>query len=644
MNDLDFIKAKFEDSGISAPKDLNKENILEKVNNIKPKKKSGKGIYISVAACVAVLIAALVSVNVIYGNFTARVKPDNFANITQKEVSGIKSFSSRKQIVSEVAKIKKMKNELENMQRDDEGSSSVSKKVSYSDDSGTSSGNSGNSDYKGTYLQYENVDEEDTVKTDGKYIYKTAISNEEVEVYSAQGKNSKLIKKIVPFRKNKKGERLINQINGLYVYKGKLVVICTFYDEDMEYELTAAELYDVTDIDNVKLTDEFYQSGTDVSSRIIGSKLYLITEQFSWDKNDLPKVINTESTADEVKEKQLSAKDIFSIDKPTYESFVVISAIDLNNMKNSVTRAILGCSDEVYCNENNLYILGADGLSDYGYGIWGRYAAYKKLSKKTVIIKISLKDAPIITACTRVKGKVNNQYSLDEKDGNLRIATSSYKENGDFKNNNLFVLDSNLNKIGRVANFAKGEEIKAVRYVKNTAYVITYKETDPLFVIDLSNSNNPKIRGSVKISGFSTMLVPVDENTLLGIGYHTTGDEEDGLKLAVFDVSGNPKVADKKSFKYYYSEAMDDPKALLVNEKQSVYSVPYEHSDGHYFSIYPIKSYGGVLNFKVKNGKLVQLRDVRSKKLEYVYRCVYIDDTIYMLGLYDDDPDCVKYK
>ena len=83
------------------------------------------------------------------------------------------------------------------------------------------------------------------------------------------------------------------------------------------------------------------------------------------------------------------------------------------------------------------------------------------------------------------------------------------------------MLDSGLNQIGAVEGFAKDESIKAVRYMGDTAYVITYEETDPLFVIDLSTPSDPQILGKVKISGFSTMLVPIDENTVLGIGYNT---------------------------------------------------------------------------------------------------------------------------
>ena len=108
--------------------------------------------------------------------------------------------------------------------------------------------------------------------------------------------------------------------------------------------------------------------------------------------------------------------------------------------------------------------------------------------------------------------------------------------------NNLYVLDGELNPVGEVTGFAPDESIKAVRYMENTAYVITYEQTDPLFVIDLTDPTTPVITGEVKISGFSSMLVPIDENTVLGIGYHTEDEGremeiQEGLKIVTFDVS-----------------------------------------------------------------------------------------------------------
>lgn len=94
---------------------------------------------------------------------------------------------------------------------------------------------------------------------------------------------------------------------------------------------------------------------------------------------------------------------------------------------------------------------------------------------------------------------------MDEYAGNFRIATTASDEKSN-DINKLYVFDSSLKKLGEIEGFAKGESIQAVRFSGNTAYVITYENTDPLFVIDLSNPQKPKIKGSVKISGFQQIL------------------------------------------------------------------------------------------------------------------------------------------
>lgn len=106
---------------------------------------------------------------------------------------------------------------------------------------------------------------------------------------------------------------------------------------------------------------------------------------------------------------------------------------------------------------------------------------------------------------------------MDEYNGNFRIATTKYDKNSN-QISNVYVLDKDLKKLGETDDFAKGEDIHAVRFSGDTAYVITFEYTDPLFVIDLSNPKKPIIKGSVKISGFSTNLIPIDSDTLLGIG------------------------------------------------------------------------------------------------------------------------------
>ena len=264
--------------------------------------------------------------------------------------------------------------------------------------------------------------------------------------------------------------------------------------------------------------------------------------------------------------------------------------------------------------------------------------------EQTQIIKISLQEDIGFAASGSVKGAVNNQYALDEYNGTLRVATTSYDTKTGKESNNLFVLDMDLNKVGEVTDFAQDEHIEAVRYINDTAYVITYRQTDPLFVIDLSNPSKPEIKGFVKISGFSTMLVPVDENTILGIGYHTeeASDEpidynlNNALKIVTFDVTdkADPKVLDTKIFRNYSSEVQNNPKALLVNFERNDYTIPMTHysygTDGEY------QNRGETLNFRVGDGKITVIDEYSSEKFSGNFsdldRCVYVGNTVYLLG------------
>ena len=149
--------------------------------------------------------------------------------------------------------------------------------------------------------------------------------------------------------------------------------------------------------------------------------------------------------------------------------------------------------------------------------------------------------------------------------------------------NNLFVLDSDLKEAGSVTGFARNESIKSVRYFGDRAYVITYKAIDPLFIIDLSDPEDPEIEGEVMIDGFSTLLIPAGEGRLLGIG-HATGDNgyggefENGLKIVLFDISdpAEPKVLDSKEFEEMSSFAQSDHHALTINKEDGWFAVPYE--------------------------------------------------------------------
>jgi len=153
--------------------------------------------------------------------------------------------------------------------------------------------------------------------------------------------------------------------------------------------------------------------------------------------------------------------------------------------------------------------------------------------------------------------------------------------------NNLFSLDKNLKNIDSIEGLAKGERIKSVRFVKDHAYLVTFKQTDPLFNIDISNPKKLKLLGELKIDGFSQYLHPVFNDRLIGLGRSITTDKygnliNSGLKVTLFDISkDNPKEI--KSLYLGdggYSEALNNHKAILVSEDKNIMAFPATYFEG----------------------------------------------------------------
>lgn len=382
--------------------------------------------------------------------------------------------------------------------------------------------------------------------------------------------------------------------------------------------------YDITDRTSPVLTDIYEQSGTYQSSRVTGGTLYLVSYDYN-DDNAIPQC-GKGGTCENV-----PIEDIVAIDGCNATGYAVVGAVSLADGESTQTKAVLGIGNDIYCNENNLYLFGAV------YQYLNHYYQFDA-DVQTQIVKYALDGTEVtLTASARVDGTTDNQFSLDEKDGYLRIATTS--TNSAWQDtNNLYVLDDGLNVAGKVTGFANNEHIEAVRYVGDTAYVITFERTDPLFIIDLSDPNNPVITGEVKIDGFSTFLTPVDENTLLGIGYYTEENEfggvfSDGLKLALFDVSdkNNPRVLDEASFPNAYSAAQQTHKALVHNSEKGYYAIPLTVDDvtwNEYGEEIPLQHQydNGILQFTLDDGRF-SLKNLQAA-IE-PQRCTFIGDYLY---------------
>ncbi len=212
-----------------------------------------------------------------------------------------------------------------------------------------------------------------------------------------------------------------------------------------------------------------------------------------------------------------------------------------------------------------------------------KYEDISKELEKTVIHKIAINKGDLqYKTAGEVPGVVLNQFSMDEDKGYFRIATTKNRRWSTFGEssesyNNIYVLDGNMKIVGSVEKLAVGEKIYSVRFMQDRAYLVTFKQIDPLFVIDLKDPTNPKVLGELKIPGFSNYLHPYDETTLIGLG-KDSGSWNASLKLSLFDVSDvkNPKEIDNYVFENGRGDsiALNDHKAFLFSKEKNLLVIP----------------------------------------------------------------------
>ncbi|WP_344952098.1 beta-propeller domain-containing protein [Sphaerisporangium flaviroseum] len=178
--------------------------------------------------------------------------------------------------------------------------------------------------------------------------------------------------------------------------------------------------------------------------------------------------------------------------------------------------------------------------------------------------------APRYVASGRVPGRLLNQYSLSDFEGNLRVATTSSSDEGlpTVKSSSaVYVLNADtLAKVGEVTGLGNGERIYSVRFIGPLGYVVTFKQVDPLYTLDLRDPAQPKVTGELKITGYSAYLHPAGEGRLLGIGQEASDKGRTlGTQVSLFDVRdpANPVRLSQFHKKDSGSEAEWDPHAFL---------------------------------------------------------------------------------
>ena len=207
-----------------------------------------------------------------------------------------------------------------------------------------------------------------------------------------------------------------------------------------------------------------------------------------------------------------------------------------------------------------------------------------------------------------------------------------YNTEDERQTNALYVLDKDLKQVGKIEGLAEDEQIYSARFMGDTGYFVTFRQTDPLFTVDLKDPENPKVLSELKVSGFSEYLHIYGEDRLLGIGMEA--DEEtgiqQGLKLSMFDVSNKSNVEEITKYRledYNYSEAFYNHRAVMISTGKNLFGFDAEGSNrGEYWRKYFVFSY--------EDDSFVQKLKVDAKGSDgnyYSARGTFIGDTFYLL-------------
>ncbi|MEG2721000.1 MAG: beta-propeller domain-containing protein, partial [Oscillospiraceae bacterium] len=359
-----------------------------------------------------------------------------------------------------------------------------------------------------TNLQVKNVDEADIVKNDGKYLY-TVSANINSKVIIANVENPKDLKIVssIDFQK----EDYYTQIVEIYQSGDTLIIIKNSnlikneakisgtpqneiaidgaFRTTMLNAKTSAVIFDISDRANPKNVNEISLDGFYISSRLVNSRLYLITNYsvplFKDDKTLKDTCIPSYYKGEE--KVKFSTNSIKLLKENNESSYICLALIDIKDKEKDVkTLAVLGGSSQCYSTENKLFLarnfvdekVSDDVVSNNNDTV---SSSIISSSERTQIFMFDIGEDIQYNCFGEVDGSILNQFSMDQYNGYFRIATTLNSNSS----NSITILDTKLQKVGEITNLAKGERIYAVRFMGDTAYAVTFKQTDPLFVIDL---------------------------------------------------------------------------------------------------------------------------------------------------------------
>lgn len=560
-------------------------------------------------------------------------------------------------------------------------------------------------DYSETNNQVAGVDEADILKTDGEYIY--TISEKNLHIIKAYpGEDAEVVSslkldytptslfiyedKLVVFG-NFYDNDYFNEI-GFRPRNGM-----TFFD-----------IYDMSDKENIKLEKELKLEGSYLNARLIGENVYFVVQNtptlikpypmpvfidgISVKEMDLdsihyfdipynnPRLVSAYAINlidEEITDSEAIAVDYSQTIYMSEDNLYIISGHHINEwdiqqqltkelLEEDLTSADKDLIEKIKKTDNDILsqlekdskilqvyynlISGMSSEEQENFQEELEIVLMEKIEEieffdYTVINKIKVNgDKLSFEGAGQVPGNIINQFSFDEYEGDLRIATtipsrwSRYGKERTESTNNVFVLDKDLEIIGDLTDLAENEQIYSTRFVDERLYMVTFRQVDPFFVIDLSDPEDPEVLGELKIPGFSRYLHPYDENHIIGIGQDAslTG-RTTGLKISLFDVSDvkNPEEVSKfvTDERYAQSSALFEHKAFLFSKDKNLMVMPVYNPDYRWDE--SGDSYNGAFVFKITEDE-IELRGLidHSEAVENswtpaVERSLYINELLY---------------
>ena len=416
-----------------------------------------------------------------------------------------------------------------------------------------------NTEFSETNTQVEGVDESDIVKTDGKYIYilKTATNT----VIIATPNEGKIIKTAnLALTKQHLNGHYINY-EEMYVNSNMLIAVGTTYSSN-GINRAVADFYNIENPESPKYVETLAQTGNIISSRITDGVLYMFSTQdysaFTVDKENPKTYLPFVSTKDNEEAIKTQNIYLFNTEKADRQTYLVSCSMNIKTGKFITAKAVMGGGEEIYTSQKSVYVVRKylNPNNNDPSCIYKTKIVRFEISKDGRLSPVAVGD---------VKGTVLNQFSMAESDdGYFRIVTTAQKRTG-LKYNNLYILNSALKITGKIADLAPDEKIFSARLSGDVGYFVTYKEVDPLFAVDLTDPNNPKVLSKLKIPGFSNYLHPYGNGLLLGIGKDS--NDRGQIKLSMFDVSDPKKVTQKhkKVLSETYAPINENHKAALIS-------------------------------------------------------------------------------